>query len=118
MIAQLSPLYIRTRPLKAWGRLVSYALFEGRPATTKGRWINPLVLGLFALEKRLPALKRVEKPIYIVGVGRSGTTVTSTARLKVSRVNRMTMAGLPAVVTAPSQTGKWTCLTTGRSENA
>jgi hypothetical protein len=75
MVAQLDSLYIQTRPLKALSRLISYALFEGRPLTTKGQWINPLVFGLFALEKRLPQLKPVEKPIFILGTGRSGTTV-------------------------------------------
>ena len=46
MIAQINPNYIKTRPMKALTRLMSYALFEGRPVTTKGRWINPLVLSL------------------------------------------------------------------------
>ncbi len=75
MIAQLNPLYIKTRPTKMISRLISYALFEGRPLATKGRWINPLVFSLFMLEKNLPQLKRVEKPIFVVGMGRSGTTV-------------------------------------------
>jgi hypothetical protein len=75
MIAQLDPLYIRTRPWKLWTRLVSYALFEGRPLTTRGRWINPLLFAQFAVGKRLPAVRRVEKPVFILGTGRSGTTV-------------------------------------------
>ena len=36
MIAQINPNYIKTRPMKALTRLMSYALFEGRPVTTKG----------------------------------------------------------------------------------
>jgi Sulfotransferase family len=75
MIAQMDRVYIKTRPSKAVSRLISYALFEGRPLTTKGQWINPLVFSLFALEKRLPQLKPVKKPIFIVGTGRSGTTI-------------------------------------------
>lgn len=75
MIAQLDALYLRIRPWKLWGRLVSYALFEGRPLTTRGRWINPLVFVLFAFAKRLPLLRKVRKPIFILGTGRSGTTV-------------------------------------------
>lgn len=75
MIAQLNWLYIQTRPYKVLPRLLSYALFEGRPVTTKGRWINPLVFTLFDLEKSLPAIKQVEKPIFIVGTGRSGSTL-------------------------------------------
>ncbi len=75
MIAQINSSYIRARPWKFWSRLVSYALFEGRPLTTRGQWINPFVFAHFAIEKRLPALKKVEKPIFILGTGRSGTTI-------------------------------------------
>lgn len=76
MIAQLDTIYLRLRPLKLWDRLISYALFEGRPLTTSGRWINPLVFGLFSFQKKLPKLKVVQKPIFILGTGRSGTTLT------------------------------------------
>jgi hypothetical protein len=75
MIAQLDPLYIKTRPGKVVSRLISYAMFEGRPLTTKGQWINPLVFAHFALEARLPQLKEIEKPVFIVGTGRSGSTI-------------------------------------------
>ncbi|GJL74288.1 sulfotransferase [Nitrosomonas sp.] len=75
MIAQIDFAYIRTRPWKLWSRLVSYALFEGRPLTTRGRWINPLVFAHFSLERRLPVLRKVEKPVFILGTGRSGTTI-------------------------------------------
>jgi ubiquinone/menaquinone biosynthesis C-methylase UbiE len=43
---------------------------RGWHLTTRGQWINPLVFSLAAVEKRLPALKRVKSPIYIVGMGR------------------------------------------------
>ena len=76
MIAQINPLYIKTRPMKVVTRLMSYALFEGRPVTTKGRWINPLV---FSILKKVAAndnrYKPVKKPIFILGTGRSGTTI-------------------------------------------
>ena len=76
MIAQIDPLYIKTRPTKVLTRLMSYALFEGRPVTTKGRWINPLV---FSILKSVAANKNrykpVKKPIFILGTGRSGTTI-------------------------------------------
>lgn len=75
MIAQLDALYLRLRPLKLWSRLISYGLFEGRPLTTRGRWINPLVFALFSFEKKFPQLRRVKKPVFILGTGRSGTTV-------------------------------------------
>lgn len=78
MVAKLDSLYIRTRPYKAIVRLLSYAFFEGRPLATKGQWINPLVLALFHLQSRLPQLKKVYKPIFIIGSGRSGTTILGT----------------------------------------
>ena len=78
MVAQIDRLYIRTSPRKALVRILSYALFEGRPLTTKGQWINPLVLTLFSIQKRLPQLKQVRKPIFIVCTGRSGTTILCT----------------------------------------
>lgn len=75
MVAQLSLQYLLARPTKVASRMISYALFEGRPLTTRGQWINPLLFAHFALEKRLPQLKRVEKPLFVLGTGRSGTTV-------------------------------------------
>lgn len=67
--------YLRTRPWKAWSRLLSYALFEGRPLTTRGRWFNPVVFANLAVAGRLPPLRKVETPVFILGTGRSGTTV-------------------------------------------
>ena len=76
MIAQINPNYIKTRPTKALTRFMSYALFEGRPVTTKGRWINPLVFSLLkTVSKNNRKYKPVEKPIFILGTGRSGTTI-------------------------------------------
>lgn len=75
MVAQIDSLYIKARPTKLASRLLSYALFEGRPVTTRGQWINPLLFAHFAFEKQMPQLKRVEKPIFILGTGRSGTTI-------------------------------------------
>ena len=76
MIAQINPNYIKTRPTKALTRLMSYALFEGRPVTTKGRWINPLVFSILkATATNKSRYKPVEKPIFILGTGRSGTTI-------------------------------------------
>ena len=76
MIAQINPNYIKTRPLKAVTRFMSYALFEGRPVTTKGRWINPLVFSLLkAVSANNRPYKPIKKPIFILGTGRSGTTI-------------------------------------------
>jgi len=75
VIAQLEPLYVRTKPGKTVVRLLSYTLFEGRPLTTRGRWINPIVLFLLRQGKKVPLTRRVQKPVFIIGIGRSGTTV-------------------------------------------
>lgn len=75
MVAQVDSHYIKARPTKLASRLLSYALFEGRPLTTRGQWINPLLFAHFAVAKRMPQLKRIEKPIFILGTGRSGTTI-------------------------------------------
>ena len=76
MIAQINPNYIKTRPLKVITRFMSYALFEGRPVTTKGRWINPLVFSILkTVSTTKNRYKSIEKPIFILGTGRSGTTI-------------------------------------------
>ncbi|MEM6253691.1 MAG: sulfotransferase [Cyanobacteria bacterium P01_D01_bin.156] len=75
MVAQIDKLYIETSYRKVITRLLSYIFFEGRPITTKGQWLNPLILQFFKLQKKLPQLKAVNKPVFIIGVGRSGTTI-------------------------------------------
>lgn len=56
-------------------RLISYSLFEGRPLTTKGRWINPIVFLNINLLSRIKLNDSLKSPIFIVGSGRSGTTL-------------------------------------------
>lgn len=75
MIAQLTWEYVQARPWKAANRLISYAAFEGRPVTTRGRWINPFVFAVLGGGKRLPALRPVRNPVFVVGTGRSGTSI-------------------------------------------
>jgi len=75
MVAQLDADYVHTRPSRALSRLISHVLLQGRPLTTSGRWLNPLLFAQFALVKRLPQLREVSKPIFILGTGRSGTTI-------------------------------------------
>ena len=74
MIAQLDKDYILTRPSKALIRIISY-LLEGRPLSTHGRFINSFIKAIFYVEKHLPLLKQVKRPIFIIGIGRSGTTI-------------------------------------------
>lgn len=75
MIAQLDGDYIRTRPCKAISRVVTHLLLQGRPLTTSMRWMNPLLLAQYGLVKRLPMPRKVISPIFVLGTGRSGTTV-------------------------------------------
>jgi len=75
MVAQIDAAYLRQRWRRLPARLIAYGAFEGRPLATKGRWINPLVFAGYRLFCAAPQLKRIEAPIFIVGVGRSGTTV-------------------------------------------
>jgi len=75
MVAQIDRRYLTVSPGKTLARLISYGLFEGRPLTTRGRWINPLVFANAGLIKRYAVETRPEKPLFIVGTGRSGTTI-------------------------------------------
>lgn len=75
MIAQIDNRFRRLSLKKSYTRYLSYTLYEGRPLTTKGRWINPLVFALFRLQEFLSLSKLVVKPIFILGTGRSGTTI-------------------------------------------
>lgn len=75
MVAQVDNRSIRTRPRRLWLRLLGYALFEGRPLTTQGQWFNSVVFGLARLLGKLPTLRHVDTPVYILGAGRSGTTI-------------------------------------------
>jgi len=75
MVAQLDKSYVAQRPGRAIVRLISYALFEGRPLTTRGQWINPLVSAIYRLASRSSFFDYQQTPLFIVGTGRSGTTI-------------------------------------------
>ncbi len=75
MVGLMDRTYLRRFPGSVPLRLMSYALFEGRPITTRGRAINPLIRRVVRLAACLP--KPVTAPIYIAGLGRSGTTALS-----------------------------------------
>ncbi len=75
MVAQIDKRFTRLSYKKTYTRYLSYILYEGRPLTTSGRWINPLVFSLYWLQTYLPFAKKVKKPIFILGTGRSGTTI-------------------------------------------
>jgi sulfotransferase family protein len=75
MIAQLDGDYIKTRPTKALSRVVAHLLLQGRPLTTSMRWLNPILMAQYGLVKRLPMVRKVHAPVFVLGTGRSGTTV-------------------------------------------
>jgi hypothetical protein len=74
MVAQLDSRFVRIAPGRALSRLVGYSLFEGRPATTTGQWWNPVVFANLRHAAKRPSA-HVDQPIFIVGMGRSGTTL-------------------------------------------
>jgi Sulfotransferase family len=74
MVAQLDSRFVRVAPGRAASRLVGYSLFEGRPVTTKGQWWNPVVFANLRRAAQHPGA-RVDRPVFIVGMGRSGTTL-------------------------------------------
>lgn len=74
MVAQIDRDYLELGPSKVLRRLAGYAL-EGRQVTTRGRWANPAVAALLGLGARLCRGRQVASPIFILGMGRSGTTV-------------------------------------------
>lgn len=78
MVAQLDRTFIGLSKRKTITRLISYLLYEGRPLTTRGRWINPLLRMVFSLQVSRRPSRQVRSPVYIVGMGRSGTTVLGT----------------------------------------
>jgi len=75
MIAQLDKVYLQYGKRFALRRLASYLFFEGRPHTTRGQWVNPFINGFLRLLAALPGEVKADRPIYITGLGRSGTTI-------------------------------------------
>ncbi|MBO1254241.1 sulfotransferase [Alteromonas sp. 5E99-2] len=56
-------------------RLMSYLLFEGRPLTTKGQFINPILKVFYSTCSAFSKSKLKRDPAFILGTGRSGTTI-------------------------------------------
>jgi hypothetical protein len=75
MIAQLDRGYVKASGPRTLVRLASYLAFEGRPAAAKGQFVNPLVLAHLRAAARRPAARKVDRPVFVIGMGRSGTTV-------------------------------------------
>jgi hypothetical protein len=75
MIAQLDKVYLQYGKRFALRRLASYLFFEGRPHTTRVQWVNPFIYGFLRMLAALPGEAKADRPIYITGLGRSGTTI-------------------------------------------
>lgn len=75
MVAQIDAAYRRHGRGRVARRLASYALFEGRPATTRGQWFNPAVFAWLRTLAALPGCPQVRQPVFVTGLGRSGTTL-------------------------------------------
>ncbi len=75
MIAQLTKSYLKLGFSKVYQRLLAYFLFEGRPLTTKGRFINKFVFFFFKVIDVLTPSRAYPPVGFLVGVGRSGTTI-------------------------------------------
>lgn len=75
MVAQFDSVY-KKLPLKIkLRRLVSYFFFEGRPLTTKGRFINKPLKLFYNLIAFISSDKTNCSVAYVLGTGRSGTTI-------------------------------------------
>lgn len=79
MIAQLDKIFLKMSLRQSFKRLFVYFLYEGRPLTTKGRWLNCIVFMFLRLQSFLPVIRMLEKPVFIIGTGRSGTTILGVA---------------------------------------
>ena len=75
MFAELDPVYIRMSPSKAVSRVLSKVVFEGRPIPARWQWTNRIDLMLLRLATHMPEAKKISRPIFILGTGRSGTTI-------------------------------------------
>lgn len=76
VVAQLdSPYKSRLGFTRIARRVASWVAFEGRPHTTKGQWFNPVVFGLLRTMSAVPGNAKLDRPIFVTGLGRSGTTI-------------------------------------------
>jgi len=75
MIAQIDRDYLKYGLRRVARRIASYGLYEGRSLTTRGRFINPLVFAWLNTLAALPGKPVVDRPVFITGQGRTGSTV-------------------------------------------
>ena len=75
LVAEIDRPFVRSAPGRIPSRIISQALFEGRPPMTRGRFLDTVTRRHLDLASRLWPKTGVDRPIFIVGVGRSGTTL-------------------------------------------
>lgn len=75
MVAQVDRKFAKLAGGRLIARWLSYVLYEGRPLTTKGRWFNVIVFLLYRIQSLIPVMKSVNRPVFVLGTGRSGTTI-------------------------------------------
>jgi hypothetical protein len=75
VVAQLDNTFVKLSKKKTLVRLISYFLYEGRPLTTKGRWFNRVVFFFYKIQQSLKLKGSIDRPIFILGTGRSGSTM-------------------------------------------
>ena len=74
-VAEIDERFARTAPDRIPSRLLAQGLFEGRPPMTRGRALDSVTRShLELVAQRWPRVD-VDRPIFIVGIGRSGTTL-------------------------------------------
>lgn len=73
----IDALYFKTRPAKAISRLFTELVFEGRQFPARWMWTNKINSTLLNMAIWLPQVRQVHEPIFILGMGRSGTTILS-----------------------------------------
>lgn len=75
MVAQIDRRYVRTGRRNVSARMLSYAVFEGRPLTTRGRAANRILLPLLKSRAARATAAGPVAPAFIIGLGRTGTTL-------------------------------------------
>jgi hypothetical protein len=75
MVAQINKTYLSYGLRPCLKRVLSYAFYEGRPLTTTGRFINPVVFAWLNTLAAIPGNPKAHQPLFITGLGRSGTTL-------------------------------------------
>jgi hypothetical protein len=75
LLAEIDRNFVRMAPGRVPSRLLAQAFFEGRPPMTRGRQLDAVTLRHLSLVTKQWRGRRVDRPIFVVGIGRSGTTL-------------------------------------------